>query len=121
MKLQDVYEQKGNTSIAGVLTTIRDIYLGRRSKTSPKLCHVHTASNIDPAHPADQIMLFGYGEMVVHSAISRSGELVDKYAGVSSSKLLPSGNLQINVRGSIDELEYVYGISVGDFLSSINQ
>lgn len=121
MKLQDVYEQSGNTSIAGVLTTIRNIYLGNRSKTNPKLCHAHTAGNIDPAHGDDQITLFGYGSMVVHSALIRDGELVDQYAGVSSSRLLPSGNIQINVRGSIDELERVYSISVNDFLSSITQ
>lgn len=117
MKTQDLFEQRGNTSVSGVLSTISSIYNGEsRPGTSPKLCHAHTAKNIDPTHSNDEIVLYGFGDTVVHSALLRNGELVDQYAGVTSSKLLPSGNLQINVRGSIDELEPVYSVSVADFL-----
>lgn len=119
MKTQDLFERAGNTSIAGVLNTIVNIYQGKRTNTSPRLCHMYTASNIDPAHPADQIVLFGYGDSVVHSAVIRNGAIVHQYEGVSSSELLPSGNLQINTRGNLDELEPVYSISVGRFLKFV--
>ncbi len=117
MKIQDLYES-GNTSVTGVLNTIRAIYANKRIGTSPKLCHAHTAQNIDPASPADVIVLYGFGTTVVHSALLHGGQLVGQYAGVTTSKLLPSGNLQINVNGNIDELEPVYSVSVGDFLEN---
>ena len=118
MKVQDLYES-GNTSVTGVMNTIRAIYTGTRGNTSPKLCHAHTAQNIDPDAPSDMIVLYGFGDTVVHSALLRGGQLVDQYAGVTSSKLLPSGNLQVNIRGSIDELEPVFSLSVGDFLENV--
>lgn len=117
MKIQELYES-GNTSVTGVLNTIRSIYSGTRTNTSSKLCHAHTARNIDPSTPTDTIVLYGFGDAVVHSALLRNGQLVDQYAGVTSSKLLPSGNLQIDIRGNVDELEPVYSISVGDFLEN---
>lgn len=120
MKIQDLYEKNsGNTSVTGVLSTIRDIYQGSRLKTSPKLCHAHTAKNIDSSTPTDTIVLYGFGDTVVHSALLRNGQLVDQYAGVTSSKLLSSGNLQVDVRGNVDELGPVYSISVGDFLENV--
>lgn len=118
MKIQDLYES-GNTSVTGVMNTIRAIYTGKRADTSPKLCHAHTAKNIDPSQLDDVIVLYGFGNTVVHSAILRGGELVDQYAGATSSKLLPSGNLQIIIRGSIDELEPVFSMSVEDFLETL--
>lgn len=118
MKIQDLYES-GNTSVTGVMNTIRAIYAGSRFKTNPKLCHAHTAKNIDPSQPDDVIVLYGFGDTVVHSALLRGGQLVDQYAGVTASKLLPDGNLQISVRGSIDELERVFSMSVGDFVETV--
>lgn len=118
MKIQDLYES-GNTSVTGVMNTIRAIYAGSRIKTNPKLCHAHTAKNIDPSQPEDVIVLYGFDTTVVHSAVLRGGQLVDQYAGVTSSKLLPSGNVQVNIRGSIDELEPVFSMSVGDFLETV--
>lgn len=118
MKTQDLFEQRGNTSIQGVLATIASIYNGTRVGSNPKLCHVHTASSIDANRPDDMIVLYGFGDTVAHSAVVRDGNLVDQYAGVTSSKLMRSGNLQINMNGNIDVLEPVYQISVGDFLES---
>jgi hypothetical protein len=120
MKIQDLLEQSGNTSVGGVLTTIRDIVLGKRTGTSPALCHLHTAQNIDPAHPDDRIVLYGYGTTVVHSVVVRDGKLLSNYSGVSSSKLLPSGNLEITVgKNGHDELEPVFALTVGTFLQHI--
>lgn len=119
MKTQDLFEQRGNTSIAGVLDTIRNIYAGTREGSSPRLCHVHTARNIDVTRPNDKVVLYGFGNTVVHSALLRDGEVMDQYVGTSSTKLLPSGNLQINVRGNTDELEPVYSVSVGEFVKHI--
>lgn len=120
MKLHNLFNQRGNTTIHGVLTTIRDIYLNNRPRTSTKLCHKSTAENINVAQPTDTIVLYGYEDMVVHSAILRNGELLSSYEGVSSTKLLSNGNLQITwPNGEQDNLEPVYTISVGDFLDSI--
>lgn len=122
MKIQELIQEKwsGNASVPGVLDTLRNIYVGIRTNTSAKLCHAHTARNIDPNHPDDTIVLFGFGDTVVHSALVRSGKIVDRYEGVTSSTLLPSGNLQINVRDNIDELEPVFSIRVGEFLETLN-
>lgn len=118
MKIQDLLtERSGNTSVQGVLATIRNIYNGNRPQTSVRLCHHHTAMNIDANKPNDQIVLFGFGDIVVHSALLRDGQLVDQYAGVTASKLLPSGNLQVDIRGNVDELEPVFSVSVGEFLT----
>jgi hypothetical protein len=96
--------------------------VGKRPGTSPALCHFHTAKNIDPTHPEDRIALYGYGDTVVHSVIVRHGELFSNYAGVSSTKLLPSGNLEIVVGGTEkDELEPVYAITVGAFLQHVKE
>ena len=119
MKVQDLYES-GNTSVTGVMNTIRALYAGEREGTNPRLCHAHTAKNIHPSQPDDVIVLYGFGDTVAHSAVLHSGQLVDQYAGVTSSKLLPSGNIQVNIRGSIDELEPVFSMSVGDFLETVS-
>lgn len=120
MKLRDLQETtSSNISVLGVMLTILNIYRGNRPNTSAQLCHAHTARNIDPNTPTDMIVLYGFGDTVVHSALLRNGELVDQYAGVTSSNLLPSGNLQVTVRGNIDELEPVYSISVDEFLEKL--
>lgn len=118
MKVQDLYEL-GNTSVTGVMNTIRAIYANNRPDTGRGLCHAQTAGNIDPSHPDDMIVLYGLGTTVVHSALIRDGQLVDRYAGITSSKLLPSGNLELNIRGNIDELEPVFGMSVRDFMEIV--
>lgn len=121
MKIQDLYERSSsNTSVEGVLRTIASIYQGTRPRTSARLCHATTAANIDPARPQDEIVLYGYGDTVVHSALLSNGKLFDQYGGVSSSKLLPSGNLRVELSpGHYDELEPVYRISVDHFLQQI--
>lgn len=123
MKIQDLLNERsmGNTTVHGVLTTIRDIYTNERPHTSTKLCHAHTAKNIDPNYPNDKIVLFGYGDTVVHSALVRDDAIVDRYEGVSSSQLLPSGRLQINIRGNEDELEPVFSIKVSEFLANVQR
>ena len=122
MKIQDLIIEKwsGNASVQGVLDTLRNIYTGERLHTSPKLCHAHTARNINPERPSDTIVLFGFGDTVVHSAVVRDGRLVDRYEGVTSSTVLPSGNLQLNIHGNIDELEPVFSIRVSKFLETLN-
>lgn len=121
MKIQDLFERGGgNTSVEGVLRTITAIYQGARPGTNVRLCHAATASNIDPARRQDEIVLYGYGDTVVHSALLHDGRLASTYSGVSSSELLPSGNLRVELSpGHSDELEPVYHISVGDFLQMI--
>lgn len=120
MKTQDLFEQPGNTSVSGVMNTIRTIYLGSRPKTNAKLCHAHTAGSIDPTRPNDMIVLFGFGTTVVHSALVSDGKLNDSYQGASSTQLMPNGNLKITLPGgNTDELEPVFSMSVRDFLQSI--
>lgn len=120
MKLRDLFEQSGNTSVGGVLTTIRDILMNQRPDTSPNLCHLYTAKNIDPANPEDLIVLYGFGTTVMHSAVIHNDELVSNYQGVSSATLLPSGNLKVVVgAGNEEEMEPVYQITVGAFLQHI--
>lgn len=119
MKLQDLFEQSGNTSVGGVLTTIRDILVGKRPGTSSALCHLHTAKNINPANPDDTIVLYGFGTTVMHSAIIHNGELVSNYQGISSTTLLPSGNLKVVIGSNEEEMEPVYQITVGAFLQHI--
>lgn len=120
MKIQDLYEQKGNTSVTGVMNTIRSIYQGLRVFTSPTLCHAHTAWNIDPNFPDDTIVLYGYDTTVVHSGLMHDGKLLSRYNGPASTVLLPSGNLKVTVGdGDEEEMEPVFSMSVGDFLETV--
>lgn len=119
MKVRELYEQKGNTSVSGVLNTIRGIYQGSRLHTSPALCHFHTAKNIDPSSPNDTIVLYGYGTTVMHSGLVHNGELLSHYSGTTSTQRLPSGNLRVVVNGNEEEMEPVYIISVGEFLTNL--
>lgn len=119
MKIQDLYEAD-NTSVTGVMNTIRAIYTGERPGTNPRLCHAVTAKHIDPNRPDDTVVLFGYGTTVAHSALVSNGNLIDSYPGAKSTALNSDGNLDVVLStGGTDELEHVFSMSVGDFVESI--